>query len=243
MEIKSNLPKYTFLHAKAMLDELYDMRIMEDSFIEKAYISYKAIGNSYSYKHVFIGIVGADNKLELPDNVEYINMVNYPTYFYDILAYDNIFLYVNGSRLFSEVSDEWASRFGDKSVSDRNGHNLTYNLNTDGTISFPQGDFAGKQVAVLYDGLLVDEDCNPMLYYSEVKAIAHNVAYIEARKKAFSGDQLMGSLMQYAKKEADTAIANATIPERFTYNELDQLLNINVSYDRKVYNRAYKFKS
>ena len=243
MENLAEYPKYTFLHAKAMMDEIYDIDMQEDSFIEKAYMAYKRIGNKYTRYHVYNGIVGVDNKLVIPENVEFIESVNYPTYFTDMLTDNGLFIYHNGSQLFTDVDEQWSSKFINKSKRDRNGRNITYELLNDHTITFPQGDFSGQTVAILYHGLLVDEDCDPLLYYKEVEAIAYYVAFMNFRRLASKGDPVASNMMAMAKQEASIAIAGATIPEQFTQNELDQIMNVNVSMDRKVYNRSYKFKS
>jgi len=234
-------PTYNFTNAKAMMDTLYELNVQRDDFSELAYFAWKDIANKYGDTHIFTGTVGVDNKLVLPNNVEFIESVNYPTYFSDYIINNSIFIYINGSRRFTETDKEWAS-YVDGSKRDVYGGNISFELESEDVISFPQKDFSGQQVSVLYHGLLVDEECDPLLYYKEVKAIAHWVAFLLFKKKASGGDVAAANMLQVVKPDAERAMAAARIPEILTQNEIDQIMNVRVSMDRKVYNSNYKFK-
>lgn len=239
MENKSKYPEYTFFHAKAMMDNLYDLAIQEDDFIEKAFMVWQDIGNKFSNAHVIIGTVGPDNKLELPNNVDYIQAVTWPRNFQNY-NFSNVLVFLNGSLLYNKSNIEWDSYKYDSSLMSRYGDYITFRLE-DGYITFDSADFAGKDVAVLYHGLIVDNECNPKLYYTDVKAIAYNVAYMIMRGRVMQGDKNLAAMLQLIKQEADYSLTEARMPQIITDNEWDQILNIKTSFNRKYYNRAYKY--
>lgn len=245
MENVAKYPKYTFLHARARMENLYPVKMSEDRFIEKAYITWLDLPDRHTSAHVYIGEVGADNQLELPENVEYISAVTLPSYIKDSLYGLNYFYYYNGSVLYDMYFDniEWDSYRMDKSLSDRYGSNVTFNLLEDNVITFPQGDFSGNSIAVLYKGLIVDDNCDPLLYKNEISAIAANVAYMDFRFSALNMEPGKDKMLSFLKQEAEIAMAKAGIAENITQNQIDQMLNVAVSMDRKVYNSNYKFRS
>lgn len=246
MENRSQYPKYDFLNAKAIMEELYDIRISEDSFIEKAYYAWKELPDKHTDYHVYIDTVNMHNKLMLPENVEYIMNVNYANTFFDNIyglgTETRFFIYKNGSKITTLGSKEWESYRIDKSISDRFSDNITY-TNGDGYIEFEQGDLNGTEIAVLYKGLIVNKDCDPMLYYREVSAIAARVAYYQCRIDVRNLVPGAAQLVQMYLQESNKAVLRAGIPEQITDNEIDRVLNAMVSMDRKVYNKNYKFRS
>lgn len=244
MENKANYPEYTFLHAKARMEELFPIHMSEDSFIEKAYITWRSLPDRHSYYHVYIGTVDLNNKIEIPDNVEHIVAVTFPMYINNFFMTNNYFIFSGGSYYypFYNKTKEWESYRVDKSLSERYGYNITYNLEGKNLISFPQANFEGEEIAILYKGLLVNEDCDPLLYNNEVNAIAYNVALMDTRFEAFNNVPGKLQLLQYIESKADLYLAKAGIAEKLTDNELDSILNVATSFDRKVYNKNYKFR-
>jgi len=242
MENVSKYPKYDFLNAKAMMEELYDMRIPEDKFLEKAYYAWKELPDRHSDYHVFIEDVNTKNRINLPENVDYILNVTYANYFfYNMFGDASIFLYRNGSRLVYPSSEEWSHYRLDKSKKDNFRQNITYNLH-DGYIDFPQGELNGSQIAVLYRGLIVNDDCDPLLYYREIKAIADRVAFYQTRIDVRNNVPGAAELLQYLESSSNRTILRAGIPENVTDNQWDQYLNVSTSFDRKMHNRNYKFR-
>ena len=242
MENKPKEPTYTFLHSKAVMDQLYPLDMMEDDFIEKAYMSWRGIQTIHTRKHVFIGEVDVNNNLELPENVEFIRSVNYPFNIY-LNSLSSFYIYINGSRLLTtDDISEWESYNIDSSIEARRGDYITYELLEDGLITFPQGDLRGSKIAVLYDGLIVDENCDPKLLYKEMIGIAHGVAYMKLRFNAYANIVGADKLLSLAKQESSLALVAATIPEYITDNEWNDVMNTKMRWDRKAYNSNYKFK-
>jgi len=240
MENNSKYPKYSFEFARAMMINQWPMiKIQEDDFIEQAYYIWKQIGNYYSNAHIYTAKVTPDNKLDLPGNVDSIKQVTFPKYLYNINL-NNIMIFSGGSLLTNrDILDKWDSYRVDSSITSKYGQNITFRQE-DGYLTFDQGDFKNLYVSVLYDGLIVDEDCMPKIFFKEVLAIANNVAFNKAQSMIAMGDPSFAQLISLMMKESDRSMAAARVAEGYTANQWDQILDIRTSYDRKHYNRNFK---
>jgi len=239
----SQFPKYNFFSSWAFLDEMYPMMFDRDTFLEKAWYAWKKIGNKYSYLHVYEAEVPEDGVVEIPDNVETIETVTSNSYFYNDyvnrVSGSSIFIYRNGSQL-TQISSL------DKPVIDNEIYNkigpfVNYELHGTNILHFDKSLY-GMEVCIIYSGIISDEDCNPMITFKEAEAIAYQVAYVEFRRKASMGDKNASNMIQIARQEADNAMSAATIPEQLSENFNDQVLNEKFSFDRKIYNKNYKFR-
>ena len=246
MENAAKYPEYTFEHAKARFEQMSPTRFSHDEFIEKAYITWRDLPNKHTRSHMYIAKVDMYNKIELPGNVEYIKAVMTPGFVFDTYVdrFDRLTVYYNGSKPYLSVKDEypWQSYRADKSIQDKFGHMLTYQLVGDGVIEFEQEDLKGMYVAILYKGLLVDNNCDPLLTNNEINAISANVAYMDALYWAQAGDQNRAKMLGFMESRMTMAMAKAGIAEKVTDNQMDTLLNIKTSQTRKYYNRQYKFR-
>jgi len=239
---KSRFPEYNLLTAKAVMDENYsDIKMDDDTFVEKAYYAWKNIGNRFSYLHVYEEDIPDNGELEIPDNVDSIETVTASDYFYNsyVNQFDNFFFYDNGS-LLSSVSEIEKPVFQDERYN-KMGPFVNYELHGKNKLHFDKA-LSGAKICVIYKGIISDEDCLPLINHREAEAIAHQVAYVETRRLARMGDKNMAQFIQIAKQEADTAMARAAIPEEINENLMDQVLNTKTSFDRKSYNRNFKFR-
>ena len=239
----AKFPEYDFLAAWALMDEYYPLMMDKDTFLEKAWYGWKQIGNKYSYLHVYEADIPNDGIVEIPDNVESIEVVTTNEYFYNTYLgnskYESIFFYRDGS-LLKKIADLDKPVFQNELVN-RLGAFINYELHGSNILHFDK-EFAGSEICIVYSGIISDEDCNPMITYKEAEAIAHYVAHVDTRRKAFMGDKNAAALIQMTKKESDIAIAAARIPEQLNENLMDQVFNIKTSFDRKSYNRNLKHR-
>ena len=96
-------------------------------------------------------------------------------------------------------------------------------------------------VNVLYKGVLVDEDGLPVLNEKELDAIAAFCAYTDTFKKALvTKDQSTLTLAQFLEKKWLTKCTQARIPQYLNQNEMDEILNVNASWDRKRFGKTFK---
>lgn len=99
-----------------------------------------------------------------------------------------------------------------------------------------------KNVMVVYHGILADEDTGlPLLNNKELRAVAAYVAYISLNKEGIRKRD--GNIMQLAQSvKADwLRLCNAArIPEHFSQNDMDRILDVKVRWDRKIYGKGAK---
>lgn len=99
-----------------------------------------------------------------------------------------------------------------------------------------------KHVMVVYHGILADEDTGlPLLNNKELRAVAAYVAYISLNKEGIRKRD--GNIMQLAQSiKADwLRLCNAArIPEHFSQNDMDRILDVKVRWDRKIYGKGAK---
>jgi len=97
------------------------------------------------------------------------------------------------------------------------------------------------EVNLLYKGIHMDEDGLPLLNDKEVFAIATYCAYAHFFKKGLmTKDQATVQLAQILKKEWMRACDQARISEHISQNQMNDILDVMTSWDRKVYNMSYK---
>jgi hypothetical protein len=97
-------------------------------------------------------------------------------------------------------------------------------------------------VNILYKGIYVNNDSGlPYLNDKEVHAIATYCAYVETYKKGIqTKDQSTVQLAQLLKKDWEKACSQARVPQYINQNEMNEILNANSSWNRKLYNKTFK---
>ena len=96
-------------------------------------------------------------------------------------------------------------------------------------------------VNILYKGIYVDEDGLPFINNKELHAIATYCAFTETYKKGISSkDSATIQIAQLLKKDWEKACSQAKVPEYINQNEMDEILNANSTWNRKLYNKSFK---
>jgi len=103
-----------------------------------------------------------------------------------------------------------------------------------------QFDVDSLDIQIIYRGVICDDDGLPLLTEKEVEAISYYIAYIESYKSAKNNMAGAGEMMQFQYSQWDRLCADARVPEEFTQNEIDRILDVKFSWDRKMYGKAYK---
>lgn len=97
------------------------------------------------------------------------------------------------------------------------------------------------EINILYKGIYADEDGLPYINHKEANAIATYCAYAEMFKRGLmTKDSGTIQLAAMLKKEWLRACDQARVPDYISQNQMDEVLNIMSSWDRKVYNQSYK---
>lgn len=224
----SSYPFYTVLHN---LNTKYGIVMNDDEFEDIAFYAWNAIGNYNTRVYKYDTRV-SDYKIELPCNCDLVESVHTVTEDYKMT--DNI-LRENYSNSVVESYIEGRKR--DTEMLYNRGRYMDYTQ--DGNILlFKMDNFL---VSVLYKGFISDENGLPSLNYKEVEAITAYCAYVYTQKKAFQTKD--AGMFQFAAKfESDwkRLVDAARSPIYINQNEMDNILNVSASWDRKRFGISYK---
>lgn len=96
-------------------------------------------------------------------------------------------------------------------------------------------------VNILYKGYVVDDDGLPYLSEKEVDAIAVFCAYTDMFKKALlTRDGASMQLAQILEQKWLKLCTQARVPDYINQNEMDEILNVATSWDRKRFGKSFK---
>lgn len=245
-ENAANYPSYSMFTALTMLNDEYAVEMDDDTFMERAYKIWRTIGNRAKALHMLTAPVDEDKKIWLPANTESIENVTALEIYKDIwgtelIIYDNTTAMLNSDYLVSVITDDWLGHtLLNQSRARIDGLYVDYTHNGD-HITFKAKDTVGTHMLVLYNGIIADEQALPKVTYRESEAIAAGVAFIHYKKQALMGDSAAAQMLAMLKDEKDRLIVQARIPDSINNNTMDRILDANGSFDRKNYNRTYKY--
>ena len=96
-------------------------------------------------------------------------------------------------------------------------------------------------VNILYKGYIVDDDGLPYLSEKEVDAIAVFCTYTDMFKKALlTRDGASMQLAQILEQKWLKLCTQARVPDYINQNEMDEILNVATSWDRKRFGKSFK---
>ncbi len=224
---------YNFNAAYNDADTLYGLTVSETEFEDIALDGWERIGNKHTRLYRFIGDV-KDGKLDLPCNVDVIESVHVPipdaqmtSNKSDLTFMDS--LWTEGYIDFWKQNEDPYFTKG-KYVKYDEGNGVLY-FNRD-----------YKHVMVVYHGIIMDEETGlPLLNQKELRAIGAYVAYVTLFKEGIRKRD--GNIIQLAQsiKTDWLRLCNAArVPEYFSQNDMDRILDVKTSYNRKQYGKSLK---
>ena len=225
--------KVNFHYIAVLLDMLYGLELEDEDLEEIGLIAWNLIGNKttrlYSYSTT---INPDDNSIKLPCNASSIESVTIPCE--DWSRVTNYSEQGDPRTAFIESYIESSKIF--KSSYHVPGKLVKY-YQTGDILYFP--DNYGT-VNILYKGIIMDGDGLPELSDKEANAIATYIAYVDKYKEGLKTNN--GGLIQLAKdleqkwlKQCDQARVT-----NLNANDMNEILDIKVSWDRKSYGIGYK---
>lgn len=224
----TNYSFYTVLHN---LSQKYGIVMTEDEFEDLAFYAWNSIGNKNYLVYKYDTRV-ENNEVELPCNCDLVESVH--TITEDYRMTDNI-LRENYSN--SVVESYIESRKRDTEMLYNRGRYVDFVQNGN-VLRFKQDNFL---VSILYKGFIADDVGLPFLNYKEVEAITAYCAFVYTQKKAFQTKD--SGLFQFAAKfEGDwkRLVDSARSPIYINQNDMDNILNVSASWDRKRFGISYK---
>lgn len=223
-----NRPFYSVL---AHLSDFYDLSLEESKFENIAMHAWDHIGNKqyklYRY-HTYV----EDKKVDLPCNADEIEAIF--TDQVDFRMPDNIsrWNYTNyETELYVEsmhVNTEPFYHLGKLIDYQRVGNSILFEK-------------TGFGITILYKGIIADESGLPLLNFKEVDAIAKYCAFIELQRKAFvTKDQNTFQMAQMMQASWKSAVDDARTPLVLNQNDMDRILDVQTSWDRKRFGMSFK---
>lgn len=225
--------KVNFHYIAVLLDMLYGLELEDEDLEEIGLIAWNLIGNKttrlYSYSTT---INPDDNSIKLPCNASSIESVTIPCEDWSrVTNYSEqgdprtafIESYIESSKIFKS-----SYHFPGKLVKYYQTGDILYFPENYGTVN------------ILYKGIIMDGDGLPELSDKEANAIATYIAYVDKYKEGLKTNN--GGLIQLAKdleqkwlKQCDQARVT-----NLSANDMNEILDIKVSWDRKSYGIGYK---
>ena len=225
-----------FKYAISLAQMLYDIDINDmDTLIEIGLVAYNFIGNKNT--HLVEDIVNVDMRtglVNLPCKADLVEAITYPKI--------EDWNYTSNTKNFGDFNTLNVEQYIEKSKQSvdplyisgrfikyrREGNYIYVNEKVD-------------VVCVLYHMEQLDEEDLPLINDKEAIAIADYIAYTIKYKEALrSNNSNVFQMAQTIKKQWLLHCDAARVPEYVNQNEMNDLLEIASSYNRKVHGRSFK---
>lgn len=224
---------YNFYAAYTHLNDFYGISMSTDQFESVALHAWDHIGNKSYQLYTYCG-TPENNKLELPCNLSIIEGVfrNEP----DVTRTDGISWF--GPEIRNQIIQNYVNnkKFNMSEFYNSGGF-VKYEL-VDNVLHIK--DLCGD-VIVLYKGIIADEEGLPRLNFKEVDAIAKYCAFVEMQKKAMiSKDKNTLELAMLMRQQWQFACDDARTPLYLNQNDINKILDVQTSWDRKRFGLSFK---
>ena len=225
-----------FKYAITLAQMLYDIDINDmDTLIEIGLVAYNFIGNKNT--HLSAEIVNVDPRtgiVKLPCKADLVEALTYPS--------GEDWNYTSNTKNFGDFNSLNIEQYIEKSKQStdplyisgkfvkyrREGNYIYVNEKID-------------SVCVLYHTETLDEDDLPLINDKEAVAIADYIAYTIKYKEALrSNNSAVFQMAQAIKRQWLIHCDAARVPEYVSQNEMNDLLEVFSSHNRKVHGRSYK---
>lgn len=222
-----------FYSALSHLNLMYGIDMKDDQFENIAMHAWDHIGNKHYRLYEFKGKV-VNRKLDLPCNADAIEAVlGAGQSVVRATGEYNSNSYFNASR-----TEDWIEQLSKKGEALYvPGHYEDYTVEGN-TLSFKED---GMSITILYKGYLADEDGLPFLNFKEIDAIAKYCAFVDTQKKAMvTRDKATWDMATFLRQQWQIACDDARTPILLNQNDMDNILNVQSSWDRKRFGLSYK---
>ena len=223
-----------FNYIYTVANSLYGLELEPEQFEELGLTAWNLIGNKTVRLYNYSADISCDNlSVQLPCNCDIIEAVTYNHEDWNYSTnktvngdYNSQFIeqYIEARKLYQAplyISGKYAKyeRVGDTLYFDKD---------------------YGK-VNILYKGVILDEDGLPKVNEKEALAIATYIAFATKQKQGWiTNNQNIIQLAQYLYQQWLKYCDSARVPLSIDQNTMNQVLDAKSSWNRKVYNKAYK---
>ena len=223
-----------FNYIYTVANSLYGLELEPEQFEELGLTAWNLIGNKTVRLYNYSADISCDDlSVQLPCNCDIIEAVTYNHQDWNYSTnktvngdYNSQFTeqYIEARKLYQSplyISGKYAKyeRVGDTLYFDKD---------------------YGK-VNILYKGVILDEDGLPKVNEKEALAIATYIAFATKQKQGWiTNNQNIIQLAQYLYQQWLKYCDSARVPLSIDQNTMNQVLDAKSSWNRKVYNKAYK---
>lgn len=221
-----------FHYVAVLLDQLYGIEMEDEDLEELGLIAWELIGNKNTRLYTYRICPDSDNSIKLPCNASSIESVT--------TSYEDWNRVTN----FSENGDQKTS-FIENHIEAEKVYTSPYYISgklvpfkqVGDTIYFNRNYGA---INILYKGILMDEEGLPKLTNKEAVAISTYIAYTQKYKEGLKTNN--GNIINLATnlygiwlKQCDQARVT-----EINQNDMNQILDVKTSWDRKSYGITFK---
>lgn len=210
----------------------YGLNIDQLEFESSGMIAYDKIGNKQTEIKEFVGDV-VNGELELPCDVTSIEAV-----FGNFIDSQKTSNKQRWPQVITNYIEQYIEYWKyNKSLLYDYGVLLNYQMR-ENTLLFDK-DY--KNVLVLYRKQILDEEGFPYINSKEAEAIAAYCAYTDLYKQAIrTRDPNTYQMAQNIKLEWVRLCERARVPEKVSQNDMNRILDVMTSFDRKSYGKSFK---
>ena len=225
-----------FKYAISLAQMLYDIDINDmDTLIEIGLVAYNFIGNKNTQlKSEIVNVDTKSGLVKLPCKADLVEAITYSN--------SEDWSYTSNVKNFGDYNTLNVEQYIEKSKQSidplyMSGRFVKYRR--EGNYIYVTEDIG--QVAILYHVETLDEDDLPLINDKEAVAIADYIAYTVKYKEALrSNNSAVFQMAQTIKRQWLIHCDAARVPEYVTQNEMNDLLDVTSSHNRKVHGRSYK---
>lgn len=231
------MKEYPFYTAYTHLNDFYGITINDDEFENIAISAWDKIGNKryrlYKYETVPLETDTEEYYIELPCNAHIIEAVTAD--YEDYQKTSNV-------RRSNDNTNGWKEGYIESRKYNTNhlympGKFIKYRREENRLYLADRFNI----IRVLFKGVLSDEAGLPTLNEKETDAVATFVAYSKLFKEGIvTKNANTIQLAQVLKADWLKKCTQARVPDYINQNEMDEILNVGVSWDRKRFGKSFK---
>lgn len=219
-----------------ILKMLYGFSIDEYDYIEIAIDTLKNIKHYAMVPYVTYVKTDAEGYIEYPCNLDVIDAITTVELGLKSFADREV------QKKADFVDNVYYSRARLNSISNRNtvkGH-LSYKLEEDRILIYDEA-LRGEDICIAFSGYIVDNEGYPLITRKQANAIAAVIARNIIMKKTLMGDVRKAQMLEVITRTASRLVQAAAIPESISDKDVDEILDINTSFNMKKYKRPNKY--
>lgn len=218
--------------AEILANQLYGVET--DDFENIALVAWDLINNKHTRLYKITLDTNRDCEIELPCNVDIIKSVHLPVIDAEVLTNKDTPTNMENPAIENYI-ELWKPFVGPEYEKGK-----LVNYREEGNVLKFGKPY--RHVTIVYEGYIVDDDTGlPKVTEKEAQAIALYIAYASLYKEGIMKKD--GSLLQLAQDLYNRwlrACNSARVPERLSDNELNQILDAKVNWNRKRFGVSFR---